>query len=152
MIASEYQIGWSPFDITVASGISFKCEPARSAAFAAAPLSEWWWVMTIEPGDIPWFRFSRPDKRPPVLVLGRPELVVAWSRIPVIPISTQTRGFPWEMKLGAADGLLGECILKPEWIDSVERHSLGTRIATLPANRWEEVRRVLLYSLGLDAF
>ncbi len=106
--------------------------------------------MTIEPGDIRWFRFSRPDKRRPVLVLGRPELLRAWSLVPVIPLSTQARGLPWEVRLGAADGLASDCVLKVEWVYSVERHRLVALLTTIPDQRWTEVRAAVLYAFGLD--
>jgi mRNA interferase MazF len=106
--------------------------------------------MTIEPGDIRWFRFSKPDKRRPVLVLVRPELLPSRSLIPVIPLSTQARGLDWEMRLGPADGLRSECVLKPEWVRSVERHRLGSLIATLPEPRWPDVRAAVLSAFGLD--
>ena len=45
----------------------------------------------IERGDIRWFRFSAPDKRRPVLVLGRPDVLPSLSQVPVIPLSSQIR-------------------------------------------------------------
>jgi mRNA-degrading endonuclease toxin of MazEF toxin-antitoxin module len=48
----------------------------------------------IHRGDIRWFRFQIPDKRRPVLVLGRDDLLPTLSQIPVIPLSSQTRGLP----------------------------------------------------------
>jgi hypothetical protein len=46
-------------------------------------------VAVIRPGEIRWFRFAHPDKRRPVLVVGREDLLPAWSLVPVIPLSTQ---------------------------------------------------------------
>jgi mRNA-degrading endonuclease toxin of MazEF toxin-antitoxin module len=59
----------------------------------------------IEQGDIRWFRFEAPDKRRPVLALGRNEALPALTQVPVIPISTQIRGLRWEVRLSIADGL-----------------------------------------------
>jgi mRNA interferase MazF len=94
----------------------------------------------IARGDIRWFRFKQPDKRRPVLVLGRDEILASMSQVPVIPLSTQVRGLPWEVSLGTADGLAGPSVLKPEWVRSVDRKLLGPWIATLPQNRWTEIR------------
>jgi len=104
----------------------------------------------IQRGDIRWFRFNSPDKRRPVVVLGRDDLLPSLSQIPVIPISSQIRGLPWEVLLSQDEGLPANCVLKPEWIRSVERVLLGPRIASFPAQRWEEVRSSLLQVLGLD--
>lgn len=104
----------------------------------------------IRRGDIRWFRFSFPDKRRPVLVLGRDEVLPALSLVPVIPLSTQIRGIPSEVLLTPLDGVLSDCVLKPEWIRAVERTELDRRISSLPEQRWLEVRRALLHALGLD--
>lgn len=104
----------------------------------------------INRGDIRWFRFTAPDKRRPVLVLGHPEILPSLSQVPVIPISTTTRGLRWEIPLSADEGLPAPCVLKPEWIRIVERKYLGPLIATFPENRWPEVRAASLLVLGFD--
>ncbi len=38
-------------------------------------------MAVIQRGDIRWFRFEHPDKRRPVLVLGRNDLLPAWSLV-----------------------------------------------------------------------
>ncbi len=103
----------------------------------------------IRRGDIRWFRFQSPDKRRPVLVLGRNEILAALTQVPVIPLSTQARGLRWEISLSEADGLPAPCVLKPEWIRGVERAQLGPWIASLRETRWPEVRAALLDVLGL---
>ena len=103
----------------------------------------------IDRGDIRWFRFDRPDKRRPVLVMGRSDLLPSWSLVPVIPLSSQIRGLPWELPLGVDDGLPGPSVLKPEWIHSVRREELGPLLAPLPCARWPEVMRVVIDVLGL---
>jgi mRNA interferase MazF len=105
----------------------------------------------IQRGEIRWFRFNRPDKRRPVLVLGKENLLSSLSQIPVIPLSTQARGLPWEVELRPAEGVPGLCFLKPEWICAVDRTALGPWIADLPAARWGEVRGALLEFLGFEA-
>jgi mRNA interferase MazF len=105
----------------------------------------------IQPGDIRWFRFEKPDKRRPVLVLGRRDQLPLWSLIPVIPLSTQIRGLAWEVALGPDDGLPSACVLKPEWIRAVERARLGPLLGTLPERRWADVLRAVVQILGLES-
>jgi mRNA-degrading endonuclease toxin of MazEF toxin-antitoxin module len=105
----------------------------------------------ISRGDIRWFRFQTPDKRRPVLVLGPEDAMSSLSQIPVIPLSTQARGLPWEVRLTANDGVPTECVLKPEWIRAVDRTLIGPYIASLPDGRWPEVRIALLSALGFDS-
>ena len=103
----------------------------------------------IQRGDLRWFRFSAPDKRRPVLVLGRDDVLASLSQVPVIPLSSQVRGLRWEVHLSMDDGVPSPCVLKPEWIRIVERRYLGPQIAVLPEKRWGEVRSALLDVLGL---
>ena len=105
----------------------------------------------ISRGDIRWFRFASPDKRRPVLVLGREDVLPSLSQVPVIPLSTQSRGLRWEVALSPGEGLPTACVLKPEWIRIVERRYLGPFITSLPAARWPELREALLDVLGFDA-
>lgn len=105
----------------------------------------------IQRGDIRWLRFDRPDKRRPVLVVGRPDLLASASQVPVIPLSTQARGLEWEVPLSPDEGLPSSCVLKPEWIRAVERSDVGPYIASFPDGRWGEVRAALLNVLGLTS-
>lgn len=104
----------------------------------------------IARGDIRWFRFASPDKRRPVLVLGRPDVLPSLDQVPVIPLSTQARGLAWEVAFSPADGLPSACVAKPEWIRIVERAYLGPWIATVPEARWPEIRAALLEVLGFE--
>jgi mRNA interferase MazF len=101
-------------------------------------------------GDIRWYRFSAPDKRRPVLVLGIGSLLRSPDQIPVIPFSTQIRGLPWEVLLSASEGLGVDSVLKPEWIRAVSARELGPWICGFPRHRWDEVRVAVLKVLGLD--
>ncbi len=105
----------------------------------------------IRRGDIRWFRVSAPDKRRPVLVLGREDVLPSLTQIPVIPLSSQIRTLSWEVLLTQEEGLPSPCVLKPEWIRSVERPLLGPWIAAFPERRWAEVTIALLEVLGLKA-
>lgn len=39
----------------------------------------------IRRGEVRWFRFTSPDKRRPVLVVGRDDVLPSLAQIPVIP-------------------------------------------------------------------
>jgi mRNA-degrading endonuclease toxin of MazEF toxin-antitoxin module len=53
------------------------------------------------------------------------------------------------VQLGPEDGVPEQCTLKPEWIKSVQRASIGPWLGTLPDSRWPEVRAALLDVLAL---
>lgn len=102
----------------------------------------------ISRGDIRWLSFARPDKCRPVLIVGRNDTLNLLSEVSVIPCSTQIRGHEWEVLLTVEDGMPGPCVLKPEWIKTVERHLVGPWLTSLPPHRWPEVRRALLLAMG----
>ena len=79
----------------------------------------------IARGDIRWLKFASPDRRRPVLVLGRPDTLPSLSQIVVVPMSSSIRGLAWEVVLDVGDGVPGRCTLKVEWIRAVDRAVLG---------------------------
>ena len=84
------------------------------------------------------------------MVLGRAESLASLSQIPVVPLSGQIRGLAWEVRLSSEDGMAVDCVLKPEWIQAVDRAELGALIANLSEDRWPEVRQALLQALGFE--
>ena len=105
---------------------------------------------SLKRGDIRWYRFSSPDKRRPVLIVGNDSILRSAGEVPVIPFSTQVRGLPWEVRLAPEEGLHVDSVLKPEWIRSVALGDLGPWICSFPSHRWHEVRAAVLDALGLD--
>lgn len=105
---------------------------------------------SLKRGDIRWYRFPSPDKRRPVLIVGRETLLQSSGEIPVIPFSTKVRGLSWEVPLSAEEGLHVSSVLKPEWIRSVPLGDIGPWICSFPVDRWSEVRAALLDALGLN--
>lgn len=95
-------------------------------------------------GDIRWFRFASPDKRRPVLILGNARALPSLSQVPVVPLSSQGRELQWEVALNEEDGVPTACVLKPEWIRSVDRAHIGPLLAHLPEARWREVRAAVV--------
>lgn len=101
-------------------------------------------------GEIRWYRFDRPDKRRPVLVLTREALLEHLGEIVVVPATTAIRGIPSEVRLGPADGMPRECVLNAFHLRAVPRGHVGEIIASLPPHRWPEVRRAILFALGFE--
>lgn len=46
------------------------------------------------------------------------------------------------------EGLISVCVLKPDWIQSVDRKLLGPWITSLADHRWPEVQAALLAAFG----
>jgi len=102
-------------------------------------------------GEVRWYRFARPDKNRPVLVLTRQSALAFLAEVTVAPITTTVRSIPTEVALSPADGMPRDCAVNLDHLLTVARTRIGSLITTLPRERMGEVREALLFALGLDA-
>jgi mRNA interferase MazF len=105
-------------------------------------------VARVRRGEVRWYRFSRPDKKRPVLVLTRDSVLEYLGEVTIAPITSTVRDIPSEVVLGPADNLPRECAVNLDHVQTVSKGRLGELIATLPAGRMAEVRTALLFALG----
>ncbi|OFV93042.1 MAG: PemK family transcriptional regulator [Acidobacteria bacterium RIFCSPLOWO2_12_FULL_65_11] len=101
-------------------------------------------------GEIRWYRFQRPDKQRPVLILTRGSALDFLGDVTVAPVTSTVRDIPSEVALTPADGVPRECAVNLDHLQTVPKARLGRVIATLPAPRMAEVRAALLFALGFD--
>ncbi len=101
-------------------------------------------------GEVRWYKFRRPDKKRPVVVLTRDSALEFLGEVTVAPITSTIREIPTEVALGPVDGLPRECAVNLDHIQTVSRGQLGALITTLPERRLEEIRGALLFALGFD--
>jgi mRNA interferase MazF len=99
-------------------------------------------------GEVRWYRFARPDRKRPVLILTRDSILEYLGEVTVAPITTTIRDIPSEVLLGPEDGLPRVCAANLDHVQTVPRGRIGTLIATLPPSRLAEVRAALLFALG----
>ncbi len=99
-------------------------------------------------GEVRWYRFARPDKKRPVVVLTRDSALDFLGEVTVAPITTTMRDIPTEVALGPADGLPRDCVANLDHLQTVARGRLGAVVTTLSSARLEEMRRALLFALG----
>jgi mRNA interferase MazF len=105
----------------------------------------------MQRGEIRWYRFSSPDKKRPVLLLTRDSVLEYLGEVTVAPITTTIRDIPSEVVLTPADGMLRDCVVNLDHVQTVSRSQLGSLITVLPASRMAEVRSALLFALGFGA-
>ena len=103
---------------------------------------------TIARGDVRLYRFSRPDKQRPVVVLTRPSAVDYLSSVTVAPITSTIRGVPSEVVLTEADGMKRPCAINLHNVVTVSKAHLGRRVGTLSSERLREVCAALGFALG----
>jgi mRNA interferase MazF len=91
-----------------------------------------------------------PDKRRPVLVLTRDEVVDRLNEIVIAPVTRTIRGLTTEVLLTEADGMPAACALNLDHLTLGQRNRFGSVLCRLPERRWPEVRRALLTACGFD--
>jgi mRNA interferase MazF len=101
-------------------------------------------------GEVRWYTFALPDKRRPVMLLTRDEVVDVLNEIIVAPATRTIRGVSTEVLLSPDDGFPVACALNFDHVSLAQRSRLGARalLTTLPAARWPEVQRALLVACG----
>jgi len=102
----------------------------------------------LKRGEIRWYTFRLPDKRRPVLILTRNEIIDRLNEIIVVPATRTIRGLTSEVILTAADGMPTSCALNFDHVALAQRSRIGALVCTLPEPRWPEVRRALLVACG----
>jgi len=104
----------------------------------------------VTQGDIFWYRFKRPDKRRPVLILTRQSAILFLTGITIAPITSTIRKIPTEVVLTKSDGLFNECAVNLDNIQTVQKAKIGGFIAHLSAQRMSEVAQAIEFALDLD--
>lgn len=99
-------------------------------------------------GEVRWYKFGRPDKRRPVVILTRDSALEYLGEATVAPVTRTIRDIPSEVLLTPAAGLPAECAINLDHIQTVGKDKLGGLIATLDENQMKTIRRALLFALG----
>lgn len=102
----------------------------------------------VNRGEIWSYRFKAPDKRRPVLVLTRPEVIGLLNTVMVAPITSTVYGAPSEVLVGPEDGLKQRSAINLDHVQTVERASLVGYVATLSPPKMQAVCRALAIATG----
>ncbi len=102
----------------------------------------------IARGDIRLYRFPRPDKQRPVVVLTRESAIEYLSSVTVAPVTSTLRGVPSEVCLHEADGMKRPCAVNLHNVVTVSKAHLGRRVAVLSPERLKEVCAALGFAVG----
>jgi mRNA interferase MazF len=99
-------------------------------------------------GEVRWYKFTQPDKRRPVVVLTRESALTFLSEVTVAPITSTIRDIPSEVLLTETEGMVRECVVNLDHVQTVAKAKLGAVITTLSPRKMTEVRMALLFALG----
>lgn len=99
-------------------------------------------------GEIWTYRFKSPDKRRPVLVLSRSEVIPLLHTVMVAPVTSTRRGSPGEVEVGVDEGLKHDSAVNLDHVQTVEQQRLVGFIGTVSADKMQQVCRALGVATG----
>ena len=100
-------------------------------------------------GDIRWYKFVRPDKKRPVLILTRDSVLEYLNEVTIAPITTTVRNIPSEVFLTIADGMLRDCAVNCDHLQTVPKGKIGPLITSLPPAKMVDVGQAIRFALDI---
>ena len=99
-------------------------------------------------GEIWFYRFSPPDKRRPVAVLTRSDVLPLLRTAMVAPITSTMRGLPSEVIVGVEEGLKNDSAINCDHVQTIEQRLLRRYVGSLSESNMVEVCRALAIATG----
>ncbi|MBF0234094.1 MAG: type II toxin-antitoxin system PemK/MazF family toxin [Desulfamplus sp.] len=100
-------------------------------------------------GEIRWYKFTKPDKKRPVLILTRNSIIEYLGEVTVAPITSTIRDIPSEVFLSTDDGMLNDCAVNCDHIQTVSKGKIDGLITTLPAKKMTQVGNAIKFALHI---
>jgi len=101
-------------------------------------------------GEIRWYKIQTPDKKRPVLILHRDEIIEHLSEVTIAPVTMTIRDIPSEVFLSSVqDGVPRDCAVNLDHVQTVPKSRIGSLITTLSPLRMESVNHALRFALGI---
>src|SRR5712691_37318 len=97
-------------------------------------------------GEVRWYRFAAPDKRRPVLLLTRDSALEYLGEVTIAPVTSTIREIPTEVVLTPGDGMLRECAVNLDHVQTVAQSKVGGLVTTLGPAKMTEVRAAILFA------
>lgn len=100
-------------------------------------------------GEIRWYKFKRPDKRRPVVILTRDSVLGYLGEVTVAPITSTVRNIPSEVFLSKQDGMPRECAINCDHIQTVSKGKIGSLITVMSSSKLAVVSKSIRFALDL---
>jgi len=101
-------------------------------------------------GEIRWYKFAKPDKKRPVLILTRDSALEFLGEVTVAPITSTVRSIPSEVFLSKSDGMQKDCAVNLDHIQTASKGRIGSLITVLSPKKMIELRSALFFALGFS--
>ncbi|HUF51519.1 MAG TPA: type II toxin-antitoxin system PemK/MazF family toxin [Longimicrobiales bacterium] len=102
----------------------------------------------VNRGEIWLYTFKAPDKRRPVLVLTRQEVLGLLRTAMVAPITSTIRGAPSEVVVGVEEGLKDRSAVNLDHVQTVEQRLLQQYVGSLRPEKMAAVCHALAVATG----
>jgi mRNA interferase MazF len=100
-------------------------------------------------GEIRWYKFVKPDKKRPVLILTRDSVLDYLDEITIAPITSTVRNIPSEVFLSKADGMPRDCTVNCDHLQTVSKGKIGSLITSLPLGKMVDVGLAIHFALDI---
>ena len=100
-------------------------------------------------GEIRWYKFVRPDKKRPVLILTRNSVLEYLNEVTVAPVTSTVRDIPSEVFLSKADGMMKDCAVNCDHLQTVSKGKIGSLITSLPPEKMAAVGQAVRFALDM---
>ncbi len=100
-------------------------------------------------GEIRWYKFKRPDKKRPVLILTRDSVLEYLRGVTVAPITSTIRDIPSEVLLTHEDSMRKDCAINCDHIQTVAKGKIGSSITTLTQEKLKRLSKSIWFALNL---
>jgi mRNA interferase MazF len=100
-------------------------------------------------GEIRWYKFVRPDKKRPVLILTRNSVLEYLREVTIAPITTTVRNIPSEVFLSKDNGFPQDCAVNCDHLQTVSKAKIGPLITSLSPTKMIDVGRAIRFALDL---
>ena len=104
----------------------------------------------LKRGSIWMYKFKKPDKLRPVLILSRQDVIGLIDTVIVAPITTTIYGVPSEVIVGIDHGLKHDSAVNLDHIQTVSVSKLNRYIGSLDERMMAEVCLALMIAAGCD--
>ena len=107
-------------------------------------------VGRVNRGEIWMHAFRKPDKRRPVVVLSRQDVISLLATVIVAPVTSTIHGVPSEVLVGIEDGLKQDSAVNLDHVQTVERASLHSYVGRLGRDKMRLVCDALAVATACD--
>lgn len=105
----------------------------------------------VNRGEVWMVQFKAPDKRRPVLVLTRQEVISMLATVMVAPITSTVRGLPSEVPVGTEEGLKRPSAVNLDHVQTVDQARLRQFVGSLSREQMARVCHALAIATGCSS-